>query len=362
VRARKYLDHLDPSYLRYYYASKLGPRLDDIDLNLTEFAQKIDSDLVGKVVNLASRTAKFVETTGLCEVYPEDGGLFAAAQEAGERIAEAYEQGDYSRAMRLIMELADAANGFVENTAPWTLKKDPQQHARLQEVCTIVLNLFRQLCVYLAPVLPRLANQCSTLFQSEIHSWSDAYRPLVGMKLSKFEHLMQRVDLKKVEQMIEESKDTQAAASAAAPAPGTNPTTGANPAPADNVVAAVSVDSAEPLTLEPLAPTCTIEDFMKVDLRVARVIKAEEVPEAKKLIKLTVSLGGDVTRTVFAGIKAAYTPAQLEGRLVVIVANLQPRQMKFGLSEGMVTAAGAGGVEVFLLSADSGAKPGHRVH
>jgi methionyl-tRNA synthetase len=362
VRARKYLDHLDPSYLRYYYASKLGPRLDDIDLNLTEFAQKIDSDLVGKVVNLASRTAKFVETTGLCEVYPEDGGLFAAAQEAGERIAEAYEQGDYSRAMRLIMELADAANGFVENTAPWTLKKDPQQHARLQEVCTIVLNLFRQLCVYLAPVLPRLANQCSTLFQSEIHSWSDAYRPLVGMKLSKFEHLMQRVDLKKVEQMIEESKDTQAAASAAAPAPGTNPTAGTNPAPADNVVAAVSVDSAEPLTLEPLAPTCTIEDFMKVDLRVARVIKAEEVPEAKKLIKLTVSLGGDVTRTVFAGIKAAYTPAQLEGRLVVIVANLQPRQMKFGLSEGMVTAAGAGGVEVFLLSADSGAKPGHRVH
>jgi methionyl-tRNA synthetase len=207
-----------------------------------------------------------------------------------------------------------------------------------------------------------LANQCSTLFQSEIHSWSDAYRPLVGMKLSKFEHLMQRVDLKKVEQMIEESKDTQAAASAAAPAPGTNPTAGTNPAPADNVVAAVSVDSAEPLTLEPLAPTCTIEDFMKVDLRVARVIKAEEVPEAKKLIKLTVSLGGDVTRTVFAGIKAAYTPAQLEGRLVVIVANLQPRQMKFGLSEGMVTAAGAGGVEVFLLSADSGAKPGHRVH
>ena len=172
---------------------------------------------------------------------------------------------------------------------------------------------------------------------------------------------MQRVDLKKVEQMIEESKDTPAATSAAAPAPASNPAVGSNPASADNAPAAV-VDSAEPLTLEPLAPTCSIEDFMKVDLRVARVIKAEEVPEAKKLVKLTVSLGGDVTRTVFAGIKAAYTPAQLEGRLVVIVANLQPRQMKFGLSEGMVTAAGAGGAEVFLLSADSGAKPGHRVH
>lgn len=350
VRASKYLEHLDPSYLRYYYASKLGPRLDDIDLNLTEFAQKIDSDLVGKVVNLASRTARFIEHSGLCLTYPNDEGLFEAAKDAGERIAEAYEQGDYSRAMRIIMELADVANGYVENNAPWTLKKDPDKQVRLQEVCTVVLNLFRQLCVYLAPVLPRLANQCSALFQNEIQSWNDAYTPLLGIKLSKFEHLMQRVDFKKVEQMIEESKDSTPA------------TPAATPAPADASSTAPAGDSAEPLAMEPLAPTCTIEDFAKVDLRVARVIKAEEVPEAKKLVKLTVSLGGDVTRTVFAGIKAAYSPAQLEGRLVVIVANLQPRQMKFGLSEGMVTAAGAGGTEVFLLGVDSGAKPGHRVH
>jgi methionyl-tRNA synthetase len=369
VSAAKYLQYLDPAYLRYYYASKLGPRLDDIDLNLTEFANKIDSDLVGKVVNLASRTARFVEAVGLAVEYPHDGGLFSAAAAAGDKIAEAYDQLDYSRAMRLIMELADSANAYVENTAPWTLKKDPSQQVRLQEVCTVVLNLFRQLCVYLAPVLPRLASGCGRLLESEITSWSDSQRPLQGTSVSKFEHLMQRVDIAKVQQMIEESKD-QSVPPVPNVAQATNPPSPAGSdaatttAPAANTAAVASTtgNSAEQLQLEPLAPTCTIEDFAKVDLRVARVIKAEEVPEAKKLVKLTVSLGGDVTRTVFAGIKAAYTLQQLEGRLVVIVANLQPRQMKFGLSEGMVTAAGPGGTEVFLLGIDSGAQPGQRVH
>jgi methionyl-tRNA synthetase len=370
IRASKYLELLDPSYLRYYYASKLGSRPEDIDLNLQEFIAKVDSDLVGKVVNLASRTARFVEATGLSVEYPHDGGLFAAGVLAGEKIAEAYEQGDYSRAMRLIMELADAANAFVENTAPWTLKKDPGQHVRLQEVCTIVLNLFRQLCVYLTPVLPQLSAQCGKLMQREIVAWNDSQQPLVGTQISKFEHLMQRVDPKKVQQMIDESKEASKSetpvatpAASAAPAASTAAVSTNNPAQAagdDPLVAEPLV--AEPLVAEPLAPTCTIEDFAKVDLRVARVIKAEEVPEAKKLVKLTVSLGGDETRTVFAGIKAAYSLEQLQDRLVVIVANLQPRQMKFGLSEGMVTAAGAGGSEVFLLGVDSGAKPGHRVH
>jgi methionyl-tRNA synthetase len=364
IRASKYLELLDPSYLRYYYASKLGSRPEDIDLNLQEFIAKVDSDLVGKVVNLASRTARFVEATGLSVEYPHDGGLFAAGVLAGEKIAEAYEQGDYSRAMRLIMELADAANAFVENTAPWTLKKDPGQHVRLQEVCTIVLNLFRQLCVYLTPVLPQLSAQCGKLMQREIVAWNDSQQPLVGTQISKFEHLMQRVDPKKVQQMIDESKEaSKSETPAATPAASTAAVSTSNPAQAagaDPLVAEPLV--AEPLVAEPLAPTCTIEDFAKVDLRVARVIKAEEVPEAKKLVKLTVSLGGDETRTVFAGIKAAYSLEQLQDRLVVIVANLQPRQMKFGLSEGMVTAAGAGGSEVFLLGVDSGAKPGHRVH
>ena len=352
IRASKYLELLDPSYLRYYYASKLGPRPEDIDLNLQEFSAKVDSDLVGKVVNLASRTARFVESSGLSVEYPHDGGLFAAGVVAGDRIAEAYQQGDYSRAMRLIMELADAANSFVENTAPWTLKKDPNQQVRLQEVCTIVLNLFRQLCVYLTPVLPRLSEQCGSLLQREIVAWSDSQTPLVGTRVSKFEHLMQRVDTNKVQQMIDESKEASKSDAAAVTPPIAPAVVGGQE----------QTKSLEPLVAEPLAPTCTIEDFAKIDLRVARVIKAEEVPEAKKLVKLTVSLGGEETRTVFAGIKAAYSPEQLEGRLVVIVANLQPRQMKFGLSEGMVTAAGAGGTEVFLLGVDSGAKPGHRVH
>jgi methionyl-tRNA synthetase len=325
-------------------------------LNLQEFIAKVDSDLVGKVINLASRTARFVESTGLSIEYPHDGGLFAAGAVAGERIADAYEQGDYARAMRLIMELADAANAFVENTAPWTLKKDPDQQVRLQEVCTIVLNLFRQLCVYLAPVLPKLSSQCGRLLQREIVAWSDSQSPLVGTQVSKFEHLMQRVDPKKVQQMVDESKEVPKSEAATAPVQAASTVGGAVPG------VGLSGSEVEPLVAEPLAPTCTIEDFAKIDLRVAKVIKAEEVPEAKKLVKLTVSLGGDVTRTVFAGIKAAYSPEQLEGRLVVIVANLQPRQMKFGLSEGMVTAAGAGGVEVFLLGVDSGAKPGHRVH
>jgi len=353
IRASKYLELLDPSYLRYYYASKLGPKPEDIDLNFQEFIAKVDSDLVGKVVNLASRTARFVEGTGLSIEYPHDGGLFAAGVVAGDRIAEAYEQGDYARAMRLIMELADAANSFVENTAPWTLKKDPTLQVRLQEVCTIVLNLFRQLCVYLAPVLPRLSQQCGKLLQREIVAWSDSKTPLVGTQVSKFEHLMQRVDPKKVQQMVDESKEVPKSDAPSVPVAQT---------PVQAVTSPAVTEAIEPLVAEPLAPTCTIEDFAKVDLRVARVIKAEEVPEAKKLVKLTVSLGGDVTRTVFAGIKAAYTLEQLEGRLVVIVANLQPRQMKFGLSEGMVTAAGAGGTEVFLLGVDTGAKPGHRVH
>ncbi|MCY3010847.1 MAG: methionine--tRNA ligase [Planctomycetota bacterium] len=352
VQAATYLKHLDPQFLRYFYASKLGPRLDDIDLNLTEFANKVNSDLVGKVVNLASRTARFIETVGLAPEYPHDGGLFASAAAAGDKIAQAYEQLDYSRAMRMIMEIADQANAFVENTAPWTLKKDPTQQVRLQEVCTIVLNLFRQLCVYLAPVLPKLADQCGQLLQSPIQHWNDSQTPLVNLPISKFEHLLQRLLPEKVQAMIDESKVESTPVESATPA---STTTDASPVAAPQ-------DSGDALAAEPMAPVCTIDDFTKVDLRVARIVKAEEVPEAKKLVKLTVSLGGDNIRTVFAGIKAAYTLQQLEGRLVVIVANLQPRQMKFGLSEGMVTAAGPGGTEVFLLGVDSGAVPGQRVH
>jgi methionyl-tRNA synthetase len=341
IRAETYLKHLDSAYLRYYYASKLGPRLDDLDLNLEEFVAKVNADLVGKVVNLASRTARFVQDVGLSASYPQDGGLFAHAARAGDDIAAAYEECDFNRAMRLVMELADRANPYVEAAAPWNLRKDPAQAQALQDVCTVALNLFRQLVIYLAPVLPKLAEQTGHLLTTPIRHWDDAKTPLTGVSVAPFQHLLQRVEKKDVDKMIEDSKEPEALV-------------------ATDV--ASWQDSGEPLEKEPLAEPCTIDDFAKIDLRVARVVAAEDVPEARKLLKLTVSLGGDVQRTVFAGIKEAYKPEDLVGKLVVVVANLAPRKMKFGLSEGMVTAAGPGGSDVFLLRIDEGAQPGQRVH
>jgi methionyl-tRNA synthetase len=342
VQAETYLNHLDPTYLRYYYASKLGAKLDDIDLNLEEFVAKVNSDLVGKVVNLASRTAKFIKDVGLSETYPDDGGLFEHAAGVGDDIAAAYEACEYNKATRLIMELADRANPFVENAEPWKLKKDPERAQELQDTCTIALNLFRQLAIYLAPVLPRLAQQTSDLLNQPIEHWNDSKTPLTGNDVAKFKHMLQRVEEKDVEAMISETKELSAATA--------------------TEEESNFADSDQPLTDEPLGPEIGFEDFDKVDLRIARVVKAEEVPQAKKLVKLTLSLGGDERRTVFAGIKAAYKPEDLHGRLVVMVANLAPRKMKFGVSEGMIIAAGPGGEDVFLLDVDEGGAPGQRVH
>lgn len=349
VLASTYLKHLDPAYLRYYYMAKLGSRVEDLDLNVEELVAKVNSDLIGKVVNLASRTARFVPE--LSAAYPDDGGLFAAAAAAGDEIADAYESCDFARAMRTIMALADRANEYVDQKAPWALKKQPEKLEELRDVCTVILNLYRQIVIYLAPVLPLLVEQSRALLQAPLASWEEAKTHHLAVKLGQFSHLMQRVDPKKLEAMIEESKpEAPATPEAAGPIATTTP------------AASAPVDDGAALAAEPLAPECSIDDFTKVDLRVARVLNAEHIPEAKKLLKLTVSLGGDNTRTIFAGIKAAYAPEQLIGRLVVVVANLAPRQMKFGVSEGMVVAAGAGGTEVFVLAPDSGAKPGHRVH
>jgi methionyl-tRNA synthetase len=356
VRARTYLDHLDPSYLRYFYASKLSSRVEDLDLAPAEFIAKVNTDLVGKVVNLASRTAKFVEKTGLSQQYPDDSGLFAAGAAAGEEIAAAYEACDYGRAMRLVMALADRANPFVEENRPWDLRKDASQAQRLQDVCTIALNLFRQLAVYLAPVLPRLARQTGELLNDPVKRWDQAQTPLTGTPVGKFEHMLKRAEEKDFEAMIEDSKQGAPAPAAASGAAATS-----YAQPLAQAGGSQWNDDGAQLAAEPLAPECTIDDFAKVDLRVARIISAEEVPEARKLLKLQLSLGGGVTKQVFAGIKAYYQPEQLVGRLVVCVANLAPRQMKFGLSEGMVVAAG-GKDEAYLLTPDSGAKPGHRLH
>jgi len=341
IKAETYLKHLDPQALRYFYASKLTSRVDDLDLNFEEFVNKANADLVGKIVNLASRSAKFVESTGLSTSYPDDGGLFASAAAAGEEIAEAYENCDYSKAVRLINELADRANFYIDSRKPWELRKDPSRAGEVQEACSVALNLFRQLVVYLSPILPRLAEQTGELLNDPIRSWAQSQQPLVGTTVNKFQHLLKRIELKDVQAMVEES----------VVAPENTPAPAAAPADTDAALLA-----------EPLAPECTIEDFQKVDLRVARILKAEHVEGANKLLRLTVSLGGENTRNVFAGIKAAYDPEKLVGRLVIVVANLKPRQMKFGLSEGMVCASGGGGTEVYLLSPDSGAVPGQRVH
>lgn len=369
VRARTYLDQLDPSFLRYYYASKLGNNVDDLDLNLDEFQAKVNSDLVGKVVNLASRTARFVPRLG--DVYPADGGLFAAGAAAGAEIAKAYDECDIARAMRLTMALADRANEYLDAAAPWKVKKDPARAAELTDICTIALNLYRQIVVYLAPVLPDLADKSARLLGASVTKWSDASEPLLGAALAEFEHLMQRVDPKKVEAMIEASKEEAAAGGGAASGAGAGDGTGSGAgAGAGGAAAAagapppntnVGADSGAALEKEPLAGVCTIDDLGKVDLRVARILVAEHVPEAKKLLKLTVTLGGDDRRTIFAGIKAAYAPESLVGRLVIVVANLAPRQMKFGLSEGMVLCAGEGGADLQVLSPDSGAKVGQRI-
>jgi methionyl-tRNA synthetase len=343
IKAETYLRHLEPEYLRYFYASRLGETVDDLDLNLPEFQAKVNSDLVGKVVNLASRTAKL--TTALADTYPEDGGLWAAGVESGVDIALAYESRDFARAMRLVMALADRANAFIAEREPWKLKKQPGTEAAVQNICTVALNLYRQIIVYLAPVLPELARSSGALFGEDLTIWALARTPLLSTSLRPFEHLMQRVDPKKIEAMITDTQTEHALERDSAVEP-TTP----------------SEDSPLALEKEPLLPVCTIDDLGKIDLRVARVIQAEHVPEAKKLLKLTVSLGGADRRTIFAGIKSAYEPERLTGRLIVIVANLAPRQMKFGLSEGMVICAGDGGADLFVLSPDSGAVPGQRLH
>ena len=347
VQASTYLKHLDPAYLRYYYASKLGPRLDDLDLSLDEFVDKANKQLVGGVVNIASRTARFLGGKSLCETYPADGGLFLFAAAAHESIAEAYERCDYQTVIRTCKELCDRANAYLDEKAPWTMAKQPDKTEEVRQICSVGLNLFRQIVVYLTPVLPRLAQQAGELLSAPITRWEDAQSPLAGTPVANFQHMLKRVELKQVQSMIEDSK----------------------PIEESTVVEGLALPPSEPadgpaaLEKEPLvADLCSIDDFTKIDLRVARVVSASHVEGADKLIQLTLSLGGELRRNVFAGIKSAYAPEQLVGRLVIVVANLAPRKMRFGVSEGMVCAAGGGGQEIYLLSPDSGAVPGQRVH
>ncbi|MFT7288768.1 MAG: methionyl-tRNA synthetase [Halieaceae bacterium] len=337
INARHYLDHLDAEYLRYYFAAKLGPGVDDIDLNLEDFVQRVNSDVVGKVVNIASRCAGFLKknhgnrlTTELSEAE-----LIADFAAAGEGIAAAYENREFGRAIRLIMELADRANQYIDHHKPWLMVKDPLQAAAVHAVCSTGINCFRMLMIYLQPVLPRMAERASRYLCCELN-WAALEHPLLDHELSTFAPLMTRVDAKVVARMIDSNR---------------NAVTADVPPPAP----AVQADGA------PKDAALDIRDFQKVDLRVARIVSAEAVEGADKLLRLSLDVGELGTRQVFSGIKAAYQPADLEGRLTVLVANLAPRKMRFGVSEGMVLAAGEGDSEIYLLTPDSGAKPGMRI-
>lgn len=336
IKARTYLEHLDPEFLRYYFAAKLNGGITDLDLNLEDFAQRVNSDLVGKVVNIASRCAGFVtkKFDGKTSENVLEPELIAEFQAASSVIADYYEQREYSRAIREIMALADKANQFIDAQAPWVLIKNEETHEQAHQVCSLGLNLFKILMTYLKPVLPAMASNVEQFLNTEL-TWESAQTVLTSHSINKFKALMQRVDMDKVNIMLEESKESLAAT--------TQP----------------KIDPNSPLAKEPIADEIEFNDFAKVDLRVAKIAKAEHVEGADKLLKLTLDLGGE-TRQVFAGIKSAYAPEDIEGKLTVMVANLKPRKMRFGMSEGMVLAAGPGGKEIYILNPDNGSEPGMR--
>ena len=339
IKARTYLDHLSPEYLRYYYASKLGRGVDDLDLNLEDFVQKVNSDLVGKVVNIASRCAGFIHKGNDGVMVDGDAApeLTEAFLNAAPAIAEAYEGRDFARAMREIMALADRANAWIADKAPWSLAKQEGKQDEVQAICAQGINLFRQLVIFLKPVLPVLAADAEAFLNVAPLTWADHQTRLTNHKLNPFKALMNRIDPAKVEAMTTASKEDLAASQTSV------------------------VSGNGELVKDPLSAEIEFDTFAAVDLRVALILKAEAVEGADKLLRLTLDIG-DEQRNVFSGIKSAYPdPAKLEGRLTMMIANLKPRKMRFGISEGMVMAAGPGGEEIYLLSPDSGAKPGQRI-
>jgi methionyl-tRNA synthetase len=351
IMASTYLKHLNPEYLRYYFATKLNSRIDDLDLNLDDFVQRVNSDLIGKVVNIASRCAGFVSKKfdgQLNQAWSSQAqALYQQFADKADEIAALYEAREYGHAMREIMALADKANEYIADTAPWILAKDEAKTTELHESVSLGLNLFRALIIYLAPVLPETAAKTRAFFNESAWNWDNAKQPLKGHQIQTYQALLTRLDMTQVEKMLDDSKQTL------------QPTQNANAA----TVAAKSEGKSEGKSdtkFDPIAEQITIDDFAKIDLRIAKIVNAEAVPEAEKLLKLTLDIGLE-QRQVFAGIKSAYEPAQLIGKLTVMVANLAPRKMRFGVSEGMVLAAGPGGKDLFILSPDDGAQPGMRV-
>jgi len=348
ITARTYLKYLEPEYLRYYFAAKLSDRIEDIDLNFDDFIARVNSNLIGKYINIASRCAGFLSKRfhgRLGDTMTDaDNKLLRQLQEKVEAIAYLYEKRQLGEAVREIMALADIANEYINDYKPWELAKDPTQIERLHQVCSSGINAFRILTLYLKPIMPKLAEKVETFLNIEPLQWNDAERVLKDHVINPYQHLAQRIEEKQVTAMIEES----------------NPSLKEPPAPEAATHSPARHGEMQQHTHEPVAETIQYDDFAKIDLRVARIEKAEHVEGADKLLRLTLDIGGD-TRNVFAGIKSKYSPEELEGRLTVIVANLAPRKMRFGVSEGMVLAAGPGGKELWLIQPESGAQPGMRV-
>ena len=343
VNARTYHDHLNPEYLRYYLAAKLSAGIDDLDLNLEDFALRVNSDLVGKVVNIASRCAGFINKgfDGRLAEQPDNLELLQGIQSIKAEVTAHFESREYGKAIRLIMAQADKANQYINDKEPWVIAKTDKQSAELQAICSTGINAFRLLLCYLKPVLPALAEKAEAFLNVEPLQWDDVDHLLTGHRLNKFQPLITRVETDKIQAMIDATQKAYAAQQEQATSKAAAAATG-------------------------FEPEIMFDDFAKIDLRVARIIEAAHVEGADKLLALKLDLGPDqngepITRQVFSGIKSAYQPADLVGKLTVVVANLQPRKMKFGLSEGMILAAGPGGKEIWLIAPDTGAEPGLRV-
>ncbi len=335
INARTYLDHLNPEYLRYYFASKLGNGIDDIDFQMEDFVSRVNADLVGKLVNIASRCAGFItkQFNGQLSANCSEPELYKSFVSAGETLISYFESREYNRAVREIMHLADIANRYIDDKKPWILAKSPEHQTETWEVCSLGLNLFRLLMTYLKPILPTLAEKVEAFLNTELR-WDNRHMPLISHVIQPFQPLLHRIELKEVLAMSEASKEDL------------NPST--------------ETQKTGLLATDPIREHITIDDFSKIDLRIAKILNAEPVVEAQKLLKLTVDIGGE-TRQVFAGIKEAYEPEALIGKLTVVVANLAPRKMRFGISEGMVLAAGPGGRDLWILEPHIGAEPGMRV-
>lgn len=334
IMARTYLDHLDPDYFRYYIAAKLGDGIDDIDLNLDDFVARVNADLVGKIVNIASRCTGFLHK-GFDDCTSSDldaRSPYAELVAAGESIAATFERRQYGRAVREIMLLADRANQYIDEMKPWVLAREPGHEAEIQQVCSTGINLFRVLMIYLAPIVPSMAARSETFLCAPL-DWSGLETPLTEHRLTKFQPLIRRIETDQVSAIVDASRSAAQSS-------------------------ATQEAAEEPI--EPIADEISIDEFFQVDLRVAQVLNAEHVDGADKLLRLTLSLG-DRQRQVLSGIKSAYDPEQLIGRMLVLVANLTPRKMRFGTSEGMILCAGPGGSDLWLLSPDSGAKAGMRI-